>query len=305
MKLADIVDLAAKTLALMFAIGLLFGGIVALRYCLHISYYPSVVSVADSLFLISASLMFLIIYSFYLGLSFGLAGILLSTIRRPYNCLVDLVRRRFGRKPPRIDKIDPSVKALAPAGLLAALLLVLLYLREHPLASAATLTVLLHGFLLLLLSSGTLESPGPLMDATVVVGDPKSKRKVAVKWVMIGFMIVSPLVLSGAFIFLSQMTMQMIGVYIKEVDIGLSGNSAAFVRQTMSVNDAAPDAKAKPETDALVILKGAEVLWTGVGSHTAVRLRGVSEGGFFIFPNEEVLVRRSEKSSIKAMEPTR
>ena len=290
MKLANIVDLAAKALALMFAIGLLFGGIVALRYCLHISYYPAGVSVADSLFLISASLMFLVIYGFYLGLSFGLAGLLLLTIRRPYNWLVDLVRRRFGGNPPRIDKIDPSVKALAPAGLLAAPLLALLYSRELPLASAASLTVLVHGFLLLLLSSGTLESPEPLMDATVVAGDPKSKRKVAVKWVMIGFMIVSPLVLSGAFIFLSQMTMQVIGIYIKEVDIGLSGNSAAFVRQTMSVTDAVPDAKAKPETDALVILKGAEVLWAGVGSHTAVRLRGVVEGGFFVLPNEEVLV---------------
>ncbi|MCD8522783.1 MAG: hypothetical protein LRY66_03285 [Saccharospirillaceae bacterium] len=305
MKLTDIPDLATKILALLFFIGLLFGGIVMFRYCLHIGYYPSGVSVSDSLFLISASLMFLIIYGCYLGLSFGLACMFLMIIKRPYNWSADVVRRWFQVDPLRIEKIDPSVSAFAPLGLLSTLLLVLLYALGHPLAIAATFTVLLHGFLLLLLSSVTLESPEPLMDAVVVVGDPKSKRRVAVKWGMISFVIVLPLVLSGAFNFLSQMTMQSIGVRIERVEVGLSGKSAAFVRQAISESDAEPKGQGNPAADELLLLKNAEVLWTGVGSHTAVRFRDLNEEDFFIFPNKEVLMRHIEKSSNKRMEPTR
>lgn len=296
MKLFEFFELSAKVLALLFAVGLLVGGIVTLRYCLHISYYPSGVGVAGSLFLISATLMFLVIYGFYSGLSLGLAGFLLSMLRRPYNWIVDIIRKRLSWNLPRIEKIDESVKALAPTGLLAAFILVLLYLINHPLASAGSLTVALHCFLLLLLSSGTSANPEPLIDATISAGDAKSKRRV-VKWTMIGFIIVAPLVLSGAFIFLSQMTMQSIGIYIKEANIGLSGNSAAFVRQAAAQSNATSGAQGAAGADGLLVLKGVEILWTGVGSHTAVRVRSGNEAGLFVFPNAEVLSRRLEMGS--------
>ncbi|WP_159433108.1 hypothetical protein [Thiohalospira halophila] len=144
LKLTDIPDLATRILALLFAISLLFGRIV---------------DVSRNLWVLS-------------GLSFGLAGILLTLIPQTYYWCVDVLKRRFKVGSPQIEKIDSSVKSLAPIGLASASLLVFLDALGHPLAIAATITVLLHTFLLLLLSSVTLESPEPLIDAVLVVMSP-------------------------------------------------------------------------------------------------------------------------------------
>ena len=60
-------EITMKVLTVSYLLFFLCGGIVVLRYCLSIDYFPSEVDIVDSLFFISVAIMFFVVYTFYFG----------------------------------------------------------------------------------------------------------------------------------------------------------------------------------------------------------------------------------------------
>ena len=111
----EISEAFTKLLTVGYLLFFALGGLVVLRYCLSIDYYPSGVGIGDSLFFISAAIMFFVVYGFYFGLIYGSSLLIISIIRVPFNRVSSFVKVRFNK-----SALQATDFALAEVGIAVA-----------------------------------------------------------------------------------------------------------------------------------------------------------------------------------------
>ena len=252
-----ILERSIKIASLIFLLFFVMGGIVSLRYCININFFPSGISIVDSLFFLAASIMFFVNYG---GLSFlaMLLGLLILFIMRP---LLNSMLSRWGPNDSRcITPIHSSISAGIPAGLITIIALVFFYIKDETTFEMLLFSSILCFPILLILHTSKNHNP-PLINIRIFNnGNPHERNPRIAKIALLSSLMLIPLI-SGGFLVASRMTISSMGIAIKHADVYID-------KQLLPMFN---DIKFEEHNDVIEI-KDVNVLWNGVGNRTLIEV---------------------------------
>ena len=202
----------------------------------------------------------------------------------PLNKVSSLAKVRFNKNVPQIKKIDSSLELFIYLliGLIALLLYIIIYFSgNQDFASAIAWSVLFVSLMLglLLLYPENIE---PHINAKMWNFDtPLERRRGITKNSFILFMLLSPLVMAGVFIHLSEMTITQMGISVNNADIYMEKKVEPLFSGAREVNK------------DYLILRDVNILWTGVGSETVVEVEINNEPRKYVLKTNELSFRET------------
>ena len=252
-------DLVMKSVAVVFFVFFLVGGIVVFRYCIGIGYLPAGINIGDSLFFLSVAISFAIVFLVYLVLIFSISLFFVWLIRVPLNWILSLAKFISNSNEYQIGRINASIELLFLCGFITAIIaigLVFIELNDYVISTLTIIGSVSFAIGLCLIESKDRE---PLKDT--IAWDFQSRegrRRISLTGSLLVFMAIILLVPSERFFQLSRLALIQIGVSKRHADVYLDSKIGAEFNGVGTVND------------DYTILKDVEILWTGLGSRSVI-----------------------------------
>lgn len=253
-------DLIMKALTIAFFSFFVVGGVVVLRYCLSINYYPKGVSITDGIFFICVAIVFLMYFMFFSLVHFSIGLLVYKSIRSFINFSMRFLPRE---KPSHLIDIAKEYKTVLIFGAISILSLPIFYFYNQFIATdiiqSSFSSLVLIVFLHFCTPKNSALISTPLTDLNSEEGD----NKVRVKILFLSLIVFCPLIITSALFNLSVMTMKNIGIASENVNVMVSNEVCNILAQGCSDTGYSE-------------VKNVTVLWSAVGQGTVIQL-----------PNEE------------------
>jgi len=252
-------------LKLTFYISTTVGFLITLIYCASIDYYPTGITIGDTIFFISATLGFSVLY-ILITYALHCAGVLISPALRLLQKTVITGRNYFAKQshentPIEFRKLRLDDSQTIIIGIIVLILLAILYFKNADKALGLTLTIIAMGFLFGLWNTKTkMELQDP----------PKTSQKRV--FILISALI-APLLFSQSNKDMITQSMTMIGVRHGNVTISLSNTYEEFLRNNGIYGTHG-------------VYEGVEILFRGIGNNVVLKIEDLK----ISVPSEEIII---------------
>ena len=256
-------EIILKILVIIFFGIFILGGIIVLRYCIGIGYFPVGISVGDSLFFLSVAISFTIVATVYTASVIFISLFIVWLFMVLMNSLLSCVSSVSKSKLPQINLIDAVHKTALLFGAVFTVLffvsVIFVGLNDVILSTIVFIfsITLILGFLLL-----TFEDKEPKISAIVRIFQlPEERRNAYIKSILLFCMLIILVVPTEQFYHLSKISLIMISVSKRNVDIYLDGKMKPILYGIDPVDN-----------DGFLI-ENSDILWTGVGSRSVIKVK--------------------------------
>ena len=271
-----ILDMVMKGVTIVFFLFFIVGGIVVLRYCNLIGYFPTGLNVGDSLFFISVAISFSIVYIAYLLFISSVCLFLVWFLFCAVELFSFLSRVMCKTKMPHFDHVKSRLLFIATffVTVFFAWLVSELGFNDFVIAMLASIPVIsiLIGFLL-----WSPEDSEPLIYAKFWDCQlPHERKRVTVQGIVMLLIFFYPLVFSEAQFQVSKIAFNEIGVAKKHVDIYVDSKMEHVFNRSDAWND------------EHFFVENTDILWTGVGSRSVIEVKIDGEPHRFVVNTDEL-----------------
>ena len=271
-KILEIVVYSAK---IGFYIFLLLGGLVVLRYCIGIGYFPAGIDVGDGLFLLSTAIIFAIIVIVSFLSIIYVSTFIVRLLSYPINWLLSLAGFLLKRKMPQINRID--VAFTLSGGIVTIFYALLFFSLGLNIVVISMLVFILIFTIAIGLSLLVFENREPLIHTIAWDFQSREGQQRVFSIVIVMFCALSILYVPSKEVFqLSKFALMQIGVVKRHADIYLD-------RQMEPVFKGAGKVK-----NGYLIIKDADILWTGVGSRSVIEVEINGKPRKFVLNSNEI-----------------
>ncbi len=295
--LQALVHAAKHHYKLVGSIGALLGALLVIYYCGSISYYPSGLSLADTLFFMWVIVVFGFYYS-VLAFGFFLAAMFwVALLAKPLNWALNKTPAKFDLfvPYPSNDRLMVFFGGIVANGLVVLMSL----LASHSLTSIVG-TLVLIGFGYTLLDNVT-KKPwrnGGLVDTTGKrFFEPAISLNTA-KIVLFGMIYVVPLLFGQVGDGLARTTFETMGVRAADVEVVIDAKNYKPTLVSLHREKLVSEIDCNDDTCSI---GGATVLFTGVGSGTKLQVRGEGGNVALVIPNSAIklVAKRVPKNTLQ------
>lgn len=261
------IEAASRALGLLFKLGVGAGALLMFAYCSSIGFYPTGVEVGDGLFFVAIALCFGFSYTLVV-MFLGSAGAVLSTVLKP---LFVLMEKKFAKDVGKVRRLQPFklTAEYTPVWIVGTLALVFMVAYAIKDAEAA----------LMLFGAAVVMAVG--LAGLSPMADSGEQQRPALKFMLALYIYFAPLLVGGLFGNVLDQTFRLAGVRLESVSLYLD---TEFYRDIVENGEIPND----DLTGRFQKLENAEVLFTGVGSSSLVKIKqNGGNGRVFVIPNDQ------------------
>jgi Flp pilus assembly pilin Flp len=279
-------------------IGVVIGAILVIYYCGSINFYPSGLTIADTLFFLWVVAIFGFYYSAVAFAFFIASTFWVAVFARPINFILKLAKNKT-------DIVIPLPKSdwfmVFGGGLIANLLILgASYINGHPLISVFG-ALFLIGFLYTLIEnvSNNFSSSNKLLDAK---GQPINVKPIdpqLIKNIFYVLIYAAPLLLAQVGGSVTRTTFETMGVRQEGVDLYIE------VKEYKSIlnNYEREGLISGLECGEVCIVKNVNILFTNIGTNTKLEMRGKNGSIQLVLPTKVIKLTAQSKPN-KTLQPT-